>query len=63
MKTGRSVEVKQSPKEEQKPSLRGLCEGRENRRLAPSDKAPDSVRGLARAQKLVQANEKDMDGG
>ena len=37
-------------KEGQNQSLRGLCEGRENRGLAPVGEAPDSVRGLTRVQ-------------
>ena len=34
----------------QNPSLRGLCEGRENRGSAHIGEAPDSVRGLTRVQ-------------
>ena len=37
-------------KEEQNASVRGLCEGRENRGSAPIGEAPGSVRGLTRVQ-------------
>ena len=48
MGMGRSVEVNQSLKEGQNPSLRGLCGGRENRGSAPHREAYGSVTGLTR---------------
>ena len=50
MGTARSVEVKQSLHEGQNPSLRGLCEGRENRGSTTTGEAPGSLRGLTRVQ-------------
>jgi len=58
MGTGRSVEVKQSLREGQKPSLRRLCEGRENRGSATTGEAPVSVRGLTRVQYPSRVNGK-----
>ena len=58
MDTGSSVELKHSLKEWQNPSLRGLCEGRENRRLEPIGTAPISVRGLSSVQYLSRVDEK-----
>ena len=60
--TGRSMEVKQSLKEGQYLSLRGLCEGRGNRGLVPTGEAPDSVRGLTRVQHPSRMNEKGYRG-
>ena len=69
MGTGRSVEVKQSLKEGQNPSLRGLCERRENRGFAtirenrgstPIGEAPDSVIGLTRVHYPSTVIEKRM---
>ena len=62
MGTVRSVEVKQSPKEGQNPSLRGLCEGRENRGSATIGEAPESVRGLTRVQYPPRVNERGYGG-
>ena len=51
MGTRRSVEVNQSLKEGQKPSLGEVCEeGEKNRGLATIGEAPESIRGLTRAQ-------------
>ena len=60
----RSVEVIQSLKEGQHWhwSLRGLCEGRENRGSAPVGEAPDSVRDLTRVQYPSRVNEKGYGG-
>ena len=54
----RSVEVKQSLKERQDLTLRGLCEGRKDRVLVPIVEAPGSVRGLTRVQDLPRLDEK-----
>ena len=48
MGTGRSDEAKQALKKAQKQSLRGACEGSENRGLALMGEASESVRGLTR---------------
>ena len=58
MGTERSVEVNQSLKEGQTPSLRELCEGRENRGSATIGEAPDNVRGLTRVQYPSRRNAK-----
>ena len=58
MGRGRSVEVNQSLKGDQNPSLRGLCEGRENERWAPFGEAPDSVKDLTRVSYPSRVNEK-----
>ena len=50
MGTRRSVQVKQSLKEGETLSLRGLCEGRENRGSETIEEAPESVRGLTGVQ-------------
>ena len=50
MGRGRSVDVKQSFKEGQTLSLRGLCEGRENRGSVPIGEASDSARGRTMVQ-------------
>ena len=62
MSTGRSVEVKQSLKERQNPSFRGLCEGRESRGSASTGEAPDSVRDLTRVQYPSRVNGKGYGG-
>ena len=58
----RSVEVIWSIKERQHLSLRGLCEGWENRGLAPIGEAPDSVRDLTRVQYPPRVNGKRYGG-
>ena len=63
MGMGRSVGPNQSLKEGQNPSVRGLCEGRENRRgLVPIGEAPDSVRDLTRVQHPSIVNGKGCGG-
>ena len=58
----RSVVVKQSLKEGQNPSLRGLWEGRENGGSAFIWEAPGSVRGLIRVQYPLRVNGKGHGG-
>ena len=48
MGTGRLVELKQFLEEGQNSTLRGVCEGRENRVSTSIGEAPDSVRGLTK---------------
>ena len=62
MSTARSVEVNQSFTKGQHPSLRGLCEGMENRGSAPVGEAPDSVRDLTRVRYTSRMNEKVYEG-
>ena len=62
MGMGRSVGPNQSLKEGQNPSVRGLCEGRENRGLVPIGEAPDSVRDLTRVQHPSMVNRKGCGG-
>ena len=52
------MEPKQSLKEGQNTSPRGMCEGRENRGSVPIWEAPDSVRGLTRVQYPSSVNGK-----
>ena len=60
----RSVEPNQSLKDRQTPSLRVLCEGRNNRGSVPIGEASDSVRGLTIGLGIRQEGmEKDMGGG
>ena len=58
MGTGRVIGGNQFLKERQNPSLRGMCTGRENRGSSSIGEAPDSVRGLARAQYPSRVNKK-----
>ena len=58
MGTRRSVQLKQSLQEGRNPSLRGLCEGRENRGSATIGEAPESVRGLTMVQYSSRVNGK-----
>ena len=62
MSTVRSGKVKQSVRERQTLSLRGLCEGRGKSGPAPIGEARDSVRGLARAQYLLRVSGKGYGG-
>ena len=62
MGMGRSVGPNQSLKEGQNPSVRGLCEGRENRGLVPIGEAPGSVRDLTRVQHPSIVNRKGCGG-
>ena len=60
----RPVEPNQSLKEGQNPSLRGLCERRNNRGSVPIGEAPDIMRGLTIGSGIHQEGmEKDMEGG
>ena len=54
--------MKRSLREGQNPSLRGLCEGRENRGSVTIGEAPDSVRDLTRVQYPVSVNGKGYEG-
>ena len=54
--------MKQSLKEGQNPTLRGLCEGRENRGSGPIGEASDSVRGLTRDQYPSRVNGTQYEG-
>ena len=60
--TVRSVKVKQSLKERQNPSLKGLCEARGNRGSVTTGEAPGSVRGLTMAQYPSRVIEKGYGG-
>ena len=62
MGQGTSVDPNQSLKEGQNQSLRGLCEGRENRGAAPIREAPDSVRDLTRVQYPSRVSTKGYQG-
>ena len=58
MGTGRPLKMKQTLKEGQNPSLRVMCEVRENRGLVTIGEASDTVRGMNRFQYPSRVNEK-----
>ena len=60
--TGRSVEVKQSLKGRQHPSLGRVCEAIVNRGMATIGEAPESVRGLTRVQYPSRVDERGYGG-
>ena len=62
MDQGTSVKSNQCLKEGQNPCLRGVCEGRENRRVTPIREVPDSARGLTRIHDPSGVNEKGYEG-